>query len=244
MPETEIVILKVGQADAIVLLSGDHAALIDTGEKEDGEEIVRFLSERGIRSLDLMIITHFDKDHVGGADTVLMGMRVRAVYDADYEPNSKQYRTYSEAIKTTGVPRYRVRKDLLLEMGDLSFVLRPTALQDVSDNDRSLAVIVKDPWHRFFFAGDAEDARLNELIQAGLQNADLIKMPHHGRFHYPLPEFLTALNAEIAIITDSRKNPAQDETLILLREMGMEIFQTANGEIHIMSGNKGITVFQ
>ena len=68
--ELTAVFLDVGKADAILLYNGEMAALIDAGENDDGDAVVEAIRARGIERLDLMIITHFDKDHVGGADKV------------------------------------------------------------------------------------------------------------------------------------------------------------------------------
>lgn len=242
--ETEVIFFRIGQADAILLFSGDHAALIDAGEKEDGEEILRYLQKREIHSLDLMLITHYDKDHVGGADTVLEGIAVGAVYDASYEKDSKHYRAYTEALKATGTPRYRVTNTMTLTVGDWVLTLRPTALAVELDNDRSLAIVADDTFHRFFFAGDAEEVRLAELLNEGLEKVDVVKMPHHGKYHANFPEFLEALGAGVAVITDSEKNPAQAQTVTLLREMQMKSYQTQNGDIRIISNEDGLLVQQ
>ena len=70
-PNLTITALSVGKADALVLKQAGHTVLIDTGEKDDGDKIVRFLKNQGIHSVDLLVITHFDKDNVGGAAKVL-----------------------------------------------------------------------------------------------------------------------------------------------------------------------------
>ena len=64
-------IFKVGKADAIVLQLEEKVIILDAGEEEDGREIAEYLKKRNLNRVDAMIITHFDKDHVGGADTVL-----------------------------------------------------------------------------------------------------------------------------------------------------------------------------
>lgn len=241
---TEVVVFKIGQADAILLFSGAHTVLIDAGEKEDGEEILEFLKQRRVEALDMMIITHFDKDHVGGADTVLAGIPVHAVYDADYESKSKQYLEYLEAIEASGVPRYRVASDVALSVGELKLLVMPTALLTAGDNDRSLVIHARDAWHGYLLMGDAEDARIEELLAAGVPDVDVIKMPHHGRYHQNLSALLDAAKAGVAVITDSEKNPAAAETLLLLNQFGTDTYQTQNGNIHIVGDEVGITVSQ
>ena len=69
--ELDIVIFKIGKADSILLRVGDQTALIDAGEEDDGEEIIAYMQENDIDTIDYMILTHFDKNHIGGADKIL-----------------------------------------------------------------------------------------------------------------------------------------------------------------------------
>ncbi len=250
--ETEVLVLKIGKADAIIIMAEGHAVLIDAGEAEDGEEILQKLAERNIRSLDAMIITHYDKDHVGGADAVLEGIPVQAVYDADYEcDNNEQYEEYLEAIQATGVPRYRVSQKVSISSGSLSFTLMPTdfsapaqSQQEEIDNDQSVVISLTDGSHTFFFAGDAEETRIEELLSNGISPHDVLKMPHHGRMKKNLAAFLDAVAPSAAIITDSDKNPAEDEVLGLLSERGIATYETRNGDILIISGKSGLSINQ
>lgn len=242
--DTEVVIFKIGQADAILITSGGHAVLLDAGEDEDAAEILSHLKQRNIPALDAMIITHFDKDHVGGADGVLLGIPVKALYDADYEGKGKQYEPYLRAIEAAGVPRTRVSEETALSFGPLSFTLLPSELSTESDNDLSLAVLMTDGYHRFFFAGDAEEARIDELLEGELSPCDVLKMPHHGRYKQNLPALLDALSPRHAVVTDSDKNPAEAKTLSLLEGRGIQTRATRDGDVLIVSNEKGITVSQ
>lgn len=236
--------LKVGQADAIVITSAEHAVVIDTGEDEDGEEILEVLRKAGVAKLDALIVTHFDKDHVGGAPAVLDGIPVGAVYDAAYEPDSKRYRAYAEAVEANGVPRMRVTKPLLIELGDLSLTILPTALPYDGDNDQSLAVSMRDGSVSYLFAGDAEEARIDELIRSGLSKHDILKIPHHGRMKENLSALLDAVQPGCAVITDSDKNPAEEETLALLSARGIQAYETRYGDVVLRSGPEGLEVRQ
>ena len=62
--ELTAVFFNVGKADAILLSDGEMAVLIDAGENGDGKDVAEAIRARGIERLDLLIITHFDKDHV------------------------------------------------------------------------------------------------------------------------------------------------------------------------------------
>lgn len=242
--DTKIVVFSIGKADAILLYNEAHAVLIDTGEKEDGEKILSYLQKQQITALDALIVTHFDKDHVGGADTILMGIPVYAVYDADYDASSKRYREYELAIQAARVPRYRVTQSIAMQFGDISVEIMPTSLQPEEDNDKSLVVYAKDAWHGFIFMADAEETRIQELLTQGVHTADVIKMPHHGEYHDNLPALMDTVKVNVAVITDSAKNPADDETVVLLEKKGVTVYQTKNGAISISSNHTGIAVTQ
>ena len=52
----------------MILETGGKVMVIDAGEEDDGAELVTYLKERNLSQVDVLIITHYDKDHVGGAD--------------------------------------------------------------------------------------------------------------------------------------------------------------------------------
>ena len=85
-----------------------HAVLIDTGENGDGDELADWLTERGVERLDLMILTHHDKDHIGGADAILERFSVDAVRMPAYESTSKQYQQLAKALTATDTIVYRM----------------------------------------------------------------------------------------------------------------------------------------
>lgn len=73
--------------------------MIDTGEDKDGEQIVNKLKEKGINTLDYLILTHLDKDHIGGVDSVLSSVKVNNLIQANYKKDSKQYDEYVNSLK-------------------------------------------------------------------------------------------------------------------------------------------------
>lgn len=236
--------MRIGKADAIFIITASHTVLIDAGEAEDASEILAFLENRRISTLDVMIITHFDKDHAGGAGAVLDGITTHALYDAAYESDRAHYDVYVEAITRQDVPRCRVTETQTLVLNGLTLTLMPTAQTDTSDNNQSLVVLMNDGWHTFLFAADAEEDRIDELLRGGLAPHDVLKTPHHGRWKENLADFLAAVRPEIAVITDSKKNPADDETLDLLETTGTSTYRTTDGDIHILSGEGGLVVSQ
>ena len=220
--------------------------LIDTGEDEDGEEILEWLSKRGIATVDHMIITHFDKDHVGGADTVLAGIAVSNLYEPDYFKEGKQYEQYVEAKEQADIAAQVVTEQILLSMGDVQILIDPTkeAPDTAQDNDWSLAISVTHGQNRMLFAGDAEDLRMAELMTREDIAHTLLKVPHHGKFHDLSEAFLRAVDPQYAIITCSDKNPESQELMEVLNRLQVQTYLTRNGDITITSDGNRLTIAQ
>ena len=120
----EIRALSVGKADALIILEGEHVFLIDAGEKDDGDVIVEELKRRGISQIDLFLISHFDKDHVGGASYVMEQMEVSAVLLPDYEGDRPEYREFLEHLD--GHPDVqRVAAPLAMVRGGMQITVYP-----------------------------------------------------------------------------------------------------------------------
>lgn len=94
----KITFLKVGKVDAIIAQTQEKTMVIDAGEEDDGEEVVSFLTNQGVFKADVLIITHYDQDHVGGADTLVESLDVAQVFLPDYEGNHIEYLDFMTSL--------------------------------------------------------------------------------------------------------------------------------------------------
>lgn len=123
--ETEplkVTLLKVGKADAIAIQTEKNTMVIDTGEEEDGEELVFYLKNQGITQVDILLITHFDQDHVGGAETLIESMDVERVLVPDYEGTSTEYQDFMIALEEKGMTAERLKKQKSLNWAVRKFL--------------------------------------------------------------------------------------------------------------------------
>ena len=88
---------SLGQADCLLLSYEGYHILIDAGETDDGEDICRALSELGIKKLDLLVVTHFDKDHIGGLPDVIGAFKVKKLYSPVDEFEAKPFEAMKRA---------------------------------------------------------------------------------------------------------------------------------------------------
>lgn len=245
-PETLTVrVFSIGKADSILLTDGTHAILIDAGEEDDGDDILESLSALGVEKLDAMILTHFDKDHIGGAPEVLGDMAVERVIMPAYEPDGKRYRALLEALDAAHIAAQRPTGDSSFTVGGMAIdIWTPRAAYEDSDNDQSLVTRVTFAGTRLLLLGDAEDARAQELLSGGYDlSCDILKIAHHGRYHETSAALLDAAAPRYALITDSQKNPAEDDLLALLEARGIQTLRTMDGEIGLSVSGGQITAW-
>lgn len=240
-----VTILKIGKADAILLETMDYVMLIDTGEQEDAEEILELLNKKEIHKIDALIITHFDKDHVGGADQIIENIIIDRIYQPFYETDSQQYQEYRDAIEAAEVETIYVRENISFEWNDVFFEINsPKGDSYKEENDYSIVIKAVHEENYFLFVGDAEEKRLQELLEEGMLKSTVLKVPHHGRAEENSEEFLKEVNPEYAIITCSKKNPPDKEILSILKSLGTKVFLTKDGTVIIDSDGENILTKQ
>lgn len=242
-----IEILKIGKADAIILQTKAHCVLIDCGETEDGAEVCEYLEKEGINKIDYLFITHFDKDHVGGFPTVVESVPADKVVVPDYEGSNSEYEDYENTVAERQIAPVKLRETMTFTLDGTEFTVYPPQKDAYaeSDNDFSLAVSVAHGENSFLFAGDAMADRLAEIMeQTGRSAYDFLKVPHHGRWNQNTQKFVETVKAPYAVITCSKKNPAEEKTVAALEKAGSQVYMTKDGDVSIVSDGKTIAVSQ
>lgn len=239
-------VLKAGQADAIILRTAKHNVIIDCGEKDDGSKIVEYLKDKGIENIDCLFITHFDQDHVGGVPEVLNNINVTQVITPDYEGSNSEYENYVKAISEKNINPILLTENMSFILDDVLFEVYPPQKKSYKegDNDFSLAISVTHGDNSFLFTGDAESTRLSEIMTQTNRRYDFLKYPHHGRYNKKTKMFVESVQPKYAVITCSDKNPAEDETIVILENADCDVYYTKDGDVNIKSDGKEITITQ
>lgn len=232
--ELSVYCFSAGKADAFLLYTAESAVLIDCGEKGFGKEILAYMEQQGIGRLDYLVVTHFDKDHVGGAAKVLNSIPVGTVLQSNCPKDSEQYEKYLKAMDSAGIEPVTVRESLAFTLDGVAYTVDPPRRGDYdsdASNNSSLIVSVKNGENDLLFTGDAQNERLEEFLAANRTEYDVLKVPYHGHWQKLLPELVSSVRPSLAVITSSAEEPEDAETLALLEEAGAETFLTREGPI-------------
>jgi competence protein ComEC len=225
-----ITMLDVGQGDGIVIRTPrGHVMLIDTGGRLEhgpaiaggaspaeivGERVVLgYLKRRGYRSVDLLLNTHPHGDHVGGLAPILRALHVDAIADSGQTYGGRAFNDGLHEAAARGVPVRVVRCGDRWASGDgVTFtVLSPCGalLADGTNdvNENSVVGMLRYGAFRMVFTGDAGFETESRLLSRGVDlHADVLKVGHHGSAYASSREFLAAVGARVALISDGRHN--------------------------------------
>lgn len=244
-----VVFPKIGSADAALLMTGSATVLIDTGEMNDGDEILAILDAYDRSTIDLMVISHYDKDHVGGAAEILEGCTVKRVVGSTAPKDSSEMDAYRAALKNAGLTEEVPSGVLDITLGDLHFEIDPpqeSLYAEDQSNNASTVVTVRYENTALLFTGDAMNERTKEFAPSLAGGSfDLIKIPHHGRDTDTALQLLPAMkDGAAAVITSSKKEPENQALLDMLEHAGLNTYLTRQGTLTVTSDGNSLKISQ
>ncbi|MBP3463329.1 MAG: MBL fold metallo-hydrolase [Clostridia bacterium] len=220
--ELEIHMIDVGQAECILLIQGKHSMLIDTGEMFCGKDITEYLYSVGIDSLDELLLTHFHKDHMGGAHKIISSIYVKQIMCM----KPKYINTCQEWLWYTDMEVSRVISDVFhatiikqespyeeagvlktFKLGDAEVEILSQEVDCKNVNDKCIVTKVSYKDFSVLFMADSESEVEDNLLEANIDiSSDVLKVGHHGSKTSTGKDFLEAVNPTIALISCGEDN--------------------------------------
>ena len=228
MPEIGVHFIDVGQGDATLLDLGEEHVLIDGGRYGAA---LAYLQDQGISSLDLVVATHPDADHIGGLDDVISSLGVEEVWDGGTVNDTLAYDAYKSSILTKGLSMSPVRRGEVQAFanGARLEVLSPSAISNSDLNNSSLVLRLTYGDFSYLFMGDAETEVESALLMNGtVLDSDVLKVGHHGSPSSTSQAFAAAVSPGAAVISvgpNSYGHPSQT-ILDRLQNLGAVIYRT------------------
>ena len=251
--ELQIHVIDVDDGDAMVLHQPDSCSiLIDAGKFFDASRIAITLNELGVRTLDMVIITHPHNDHFGGLFEILPEFSATKFFDNGYE--MERHIRFGEYKKLSALQPYSA-----LSYGDkvqcgnvtikvLNHPLYQTPVTNV--NDTSLVLMISYEDFRLIHMADLEHNGEEKLLEANDDlKANIIKVGHHGMKDASSKALLTRVSPDYAVISSSGEcsdtyGCSLDEIVLkLLTDLGISYSRTdQNGNIEIIVNQDGFKV--
>ena len=210
----QIASCDVGQGDATVLRSAGKIAVIDVGKFD--AQINRCLDELSVTRIDLLVLTHFDQDHVLATGAAIEGREISKVLISPFSDDRPAAKQALSALANKGVAVVKAQKWLSGTLGQASWlVLNPsrTAEEAEDSNDASIAMLFRFDDFSFLALADlgergqmrlAED--LDEWHDDWVAKHDLVmKVSHHGSADQ-YAELMEHLAPNVALISAGRSN--------------------------------------
>jgi len=251
--ELKITFLDVGQGDCIYFEFPDgRNMIVDGGPPPAGKYIIDpFLKDKGVNSIDYMVLTHPDADHLSGLCDVIKNFNVESVIANGAIQTSDEYMDFLKYIKSKKINFKIVRRwDEIDNFNPAKiFILHPDEenFDIYSSNSKSVVfkLIYKD--FSILMCGDIEsDVEYNILRERFDLKSDVIKIPHHGSSTSSTMKFLERVKPKIAIIEVGQGNRfghPQKEVLERLEKTGAKIYRTdLNGTIELITDGHKIKI--
>lgn len=249
----KIYFIDVGQGDSSLIITPQRKnILIDGGGSSNSDfdvgksTLIPYILDRGFTKIDIVIISHFDQDHVGAILTLLQELRVGRVYISKQAENSENYEKFLKIISEKNIKVYEVMagNKIHIEKNLYLDILWPTENLISTNALNNNAMVFNLHYKKFsmLFTGDIEETSEKEILKLYSKNKDLLKanilkVAHHGSKTSSTSEFINVVNPKIAVIGVGKNNKfghPNENVLERLKQLGCKVFRTdLGGEISI-----------
>ncbi|WP_291049273.1 ComEC/Rec2 family competence protein [Herbiconiux sp.] len=223
----------IGQGDAVLVHSRDEIALIDVGP--DPAPLTRCLERMHVQRIDLLVLTHYDRDHVGGVAAVV-GRVDRALVGPTDGAHDE---ALLSSLRAGGAHVEQARRGLAGELGDYHWdVIWPKDGTTLRGNDASVTVSLTGPLRMLFLGDLGEQAQSAVRAANTLPVVDIVKVAHHGSADQSQALYL-AVRASVGVVSvglGNRYGHPTDELLAMLALAGTRPFRTDQEGLVVISG--------
>lgn len=242
----KIYFFDAGKADCILISKNDKYILIDTGEESLSDEILEYFKKNNIKRIEYLIITHFDKDHVGSASIIIDNIEIGEVLQTNSIKESEYYTNYLTSLSNKSLTPTTISGNYQLSFEDLNIVVNgpETLYKNSESNNSSLIVSITNGNNKFLFMGDSENARIKDFISSNNESYNFIKIPYHGNYLKQLDELLESTNSKYGVMTCSNNEGCEEKTIEVLENYSIKYYMTKNGSISIISNGDKIIINQ
>ena len=226
--------IDVGQGDCTLFVSDGKSMLIDSGELEYSDFVVKEMKELGVTELDYVVATHAHSDHIGATANIITAVPAENIILSEPSDKSSETDTYEKfmtAVETSGANVILAEPKYKFALGKAECeILAPFEVSQKEENNNSVVMTVTAGETTFLMTGDAEKSVENRIIKEYPNLcADILKAGHHGSNTSSSENFVNLISPETAIISVGEKNRYKhpsDEILQLYDSLNIKYYRT------------------
>ena len=259
-----VIFCDVGQGDAILITKGTTQILIDAGPNQKALSCLSNHLPFWDRTIELIILTHPDNDHLGGLPDVIKGYNVTQLISHGLVKNSAIFWTFREQVLEKNIPVYSPKAGDKIQLGEIVFeVLFPqeklgdelvwqkqTGTQVLGaytypdkSNETSIVTLLSFEDFDVLLTGDISSQEEEVIsIETDIEkDIEVLKVAHHGSKYSSSEEFLERIDPDLAVISvgkNSYGHPTK-EVLERLSQQAIKLLRTdLDGEVELVSDGK------
>lgn len=259
--DLQIHYIDVGQGDCSLILWEEAAVLIDSGEQEYADTVLKYLKKQGVEKLDYVIVSHPHSDHMGCMSEIIENVEVGKVIapkvPTEMTQTSKAYEIFIAALRDKALKLTAAKPGTVYALEGktaLSAEKTPPKMEILSpvddyDDLNNYSVVIRLTYGRtaYLFTGDIEKKAEKDILAEGEDlSADVLKIAHHGSSSSTGEEFLEAVSPEICVIqcgADNKYGHPKADVLELISGFGGTVYRTdLNGTVTVYSDGEEIFV--
>lgn len=233
-------------ADCSLIHCSDKNVLIDSGEKNDAKKILKQLEELGINRIDMVIISHFDKDHIGGLIKMIDDIEIGKILHPKYIKDSEEAEKLFDKIDELQIEHSAISKDKTLDVGGINLALYPPkndVYKEKQSNNSSMVVMAKIDGKKFLYTGDSQEERVQELLDSKVDfSADVLKLMYHGREVANEERYVSNISPSHTVITGDKDDKKVRKNIESLAHALGNYRYTSDGNIVFEIANDNLIV--
>ncbi len=252
--EMKVHFIDVGQGDSILIQSPNGKnMLIDGGTKSAGTKVVSFLKSKGVSTLDVVVATHPDADHIGGLIPVLNNFKVNQFIDSGKVHTTQTYLELLQLVDDKNIPFNVPKTGDKINLDSLISATVIYADENASDtNDASIVTRVVYGSVSFLLMGDAGTSLESKIMSQGNVKSTYLKAGHHGSNTSSSAAFINAVKPTGTMLSYGKDNSyghPHTDVVNRLKAVNSKIYSTAvsgdttvvtNGTTHSVSAKPWI----
>lgn len=234
----------VGQGSATLMQASDGTnILIDTGRYDDSNQRILGYLDQYIGTggtIDLLIFTHNDADHIGNGDLILDYYQVEEVWMNGVDHTTKVYEDVLDAISESNALYYEPKAQEIKNVGPFRIEVLNPSKTDVTDDQNEESIVTRTTLNEtsIMISGDvSSDVERRLIKQNQVLNSDIVLIGHHGSRDSSSSEWLSATDPRVGIVQAGKDNTyghPHKETLLRIKNQGIPLYNSVdNGTITV-----------